>query len=654
MRMRNPHTSVIVRMIAAVICAAAILSAAAAGEVIRSFDCVVEIRQDGTQAVTEIIRFVAGGNQIKRGIFRDLPLRTASGNRASFAVESFIADGATSRNYEVQRRPGGVRIVMGDKNRRLVPGEHVFVLTYVTSGHVRFFDGYAELGWNVTGDKWAFVIEKASCRVIVPPGGGIEDMTGWLGETGSRDSPIAFSQPEPGTALFVAEQAIPPGRHFTVAVRFPGDTVYNPAQGELARTIVVLLLAFAYYYCVWRRWGKDPKPGTIIPRFYPPEADDSGPRERGGKCPRGVVSAAAASYLKHAARLDIRGFASVFVSLAAQGLCRIRNGLNDTFVLTPLRADAAALDALPPEERAAYDRLVPIAGTDRDFVLSNDNAKDIHAIHDDVLGALNLRYSSLWAQNIGIQVLGWLVVFPIAVLALNGGFDGGAEALAPPIVLAGIIFFVRKQIAYYWCRTIGSPNPLKAVSYAIVFVALAASHLRVVSLISTGIGLFLSGMYGLSVATVILVAIPMIFCPEMKAPSLAGRRLLDQIDGLLMYIDTAEKDRLQAMNPPEETPEVFERLLPYAVAFGLEETWCSRFADKLAVERPVEGSGTFSDTADLGRLFRGGRGYRFGNAIAAASVAPSSSGGGSDGGSSFSGGGGGAGSGGGGGGGGGW
>jgi uncharacterized membrane protein len=57
---------------------------------------------------------------------------------------------------------------------------------------------------------------------------------------------------------------------------------------------------------------------------------------------------------------------------------------------------------------------------------------------------------------------------------------------------------------------------------------------------------------------------------------------MDQIEGFRMYLGVAEEDRLEALNPPDKTPELFERFLPYAVALDVENTWAKRFAGVLA------------------------------------------------------------------------
>ena len=86
-----------------------------------------------------------------------------------------------------------------------------------------------------------------------------------------------------------------------------------------------------------------------------------------------------------------------------------------------------------------------------------------------------------------------------------------------------------------------------------------------------------------------------LFGSVLPARTRAGADLAAKIDGLAMYIGTAERHRLAMLNPPEETPELFERLLPYAFALGLAKTWADSFSSLL--ER-VEYVPEWSDSID--------------------------------------------------------
>jgi len=52
-----------------------------------------------------------------------------------------------------------------------------------------------------------------------------------------------------------------------------------------------------------------------------------------------------------------------------------------------------------------------------------------------------------------------------------------------------------------------------------------------------------------------------------------------EIEGLLLYLTVAEKDRLAFHDAPEKTPELFSSLLPSAIALGVDKEWAKQFKD---------------------------------------------------------------------------
>jgi len=123
---------------------------------------------------------------------------------------------------------------------------------------------------------------------------------------------------------------------------------------------------------------------------------------------------------------------------------------------------------------------------------------------------------------------------------------------------------------------------------------------------------------------------------------------MDQIEGFKLYLSVAEKERLEALNPPDKTPELFEKYLPFALALGVENQWSEQFADVLSAAAasgdysPHWYSGNTWHTHGAGGLCSSLAGS-FSGAISSSSTAPGSS----SGGGGFSGGGGGGGGGGG-------
>ena len=174
-------------------------------------------------------------------------------------------------------------------------------------------------------------------------------------------------------------------------------------------------------------------------------------------------------------------------------------------------------------------------------------------------------------------------------------------------------------------------------------------------LVFLGVGMMVSGLKLWLIPPIlgIIIMVPAFYF-LLKRPTLKGRRLMDEIEGFKRYLSVAEKDRMAFHNPPERTPEIFEKYLPYAIALKVEDQWGKAFEVVLLAAAMEEGEQEYRP-----HWYSGGRSGRFyassfssnmaagfSSAISSASQPPSSGGSGFGGGG-FSGGGGGGGGGGG-------
>ena len=67
-----------------------------------------------------------------------------------------------------------------------------------------------------------------------------------------------------------------------------------------------------------------------------------------------------------------------------------------------------------------------------------------------------------------------------------------------------------------------------------------------------------------------------------KSMNVFTEEVMDEIDGLKLYLETAEKERLNMTDAPPMTVTRFERLLPYAIALGVEKPWSEHFDAELS------------------------------------------------------------------------
>lgn len=174
----------------------------------------------------------------------------------------------------------------------------------------------------------------------------------------------------------------------------------------------------------------------------------------------------------------------------------------------------------------------------------------------------------------------------------------------------------------------------------------------VIAVVGAIASLFLSGGGGIPFILILvglmLIAV-VVFGVLIKAPTPAGRKLLDEIEGLKRYLTVAERDELKHLPGPDAPPALdaarYEMLLPYAVALEVEDAWTKKFtvaAGAAAVAAATAGISWYhgSSIGDLGS-FADAVGGSLSSQIASSSSVPGSSSGGGGGGSSGGGGGGG-------------
>jgi uncharacterized membrane protein len=146
-----------------------------------------------------------------------------------------------------------------------------------------------------------------------------------------------------------------------------------------------------------------------------------------------------------------------------------------------------------------------------------------------------------------------------------------------------------------------------------------------------------------------LLAFPLVLSAFwwISAPTPEGRRVLDHIAGFKQYLSITEAERLDRMTAPKDTPELFEKYLPYAIALEIENRWAKRFAGILAAAAAAGGRQGFlwysgsSSPWNNPSSFAESVGSSLSGTISSASTAPGSSSGSGGGGSSGGGGGGG-------------
>ena len=631
--------SIFSRVTGGLIALLALVAWAHADERILAFRSDISVEADGSMQVAETIRVRAEGDRIRHGIYRDFPTdyRDRYNNRVhvDFEPQSLTRDGA-SEPYHSEGQSNGVRVYFGDKDTMLPPGDHSYVLTYRTTRQLGFFADHDELYWNATGNGWDFPIDNASATVRLPGAIAPDQMRAeaYTGAQGAKGTDYRATIDAPSHVLFGATRALEPREGLTIVVTFPKGIVAAPTAGEQARSflrdnapvligLIGLALAWLYFLWQWNRVGRDPKPGVIMPQYEAPDGFSPGA-------------------LRHIERMgyDERCFAADLVDLGVRGALQIRQD-GSTF---SLQRSGKAREVPPAPEATLLERLL---GARSELELKQSEHATIGAAlsaHKQLLKKDNAgRY---FRTNSSLVIPGALLCIAALLLALFA--HGSAPTLAGAgfllVWLAGWSVGVGVLLASVigaWRKSAGIGSRAAAL-----FLTVFAVPFVLGELFGIGALIMITGMgFGLVVAA--LVATNIAFYQWLKAPTLEGRKILDRIAGLRLYLGVAEREDLARQTAPPMTSGEFQKFLPFALALGVEKTWADRFAAAVgpaAAAAAVSTMAWYSGSRDgLSNLsgFASGLGSSLSGAISSSSTAPGSSSGSGGGGSSGGGGGGG-------------
>lgn len=568
---------VIRTLISFLVLVAWVSSAAAQPEAerVKLYKVEIDVAKDGTLNVVETITLHVGGFQFQRGFIRDFPTRYKDKGgayvRVSFLVKSVQRDGKLEP-YALESISNGYDIRIGSADVLLTPGDYVYRLEYETKGQLGFFEDHDELYYNAIGHGWVVPIERAEVDVRLPSGARIKDTQVFTGGAGSRDSDAVVSH---GDNTFHAETNRPLASYqgMTIAIGWQKGVVTPPTEAEKAQRflgdnlglgigIFGLLLIAAYYGYIWHHYGRDPDGGTIIPLFSPPKN----------------FSPSAVRFVRRMG-YDRKAFAAAIMSMAVKNFLEIDDEGGE-FTLT--RKKGATDAALTDGEKRIAQKL---------FVL-NDSITLKNSNHKAVSGAISALGSSLKQEFertyfVTNQAYFWLGLIASVAIAIGAVVvaDLPEEMLGAAfgMTIASTILCFALYRAYEGWRVyfagVGS-------SWSNTLGALQASFFALVALVVGGIALSVFSQEELPwifiLIFVALGAMNFVFYHLLKAPTALGAKTRAEIEGFRMYMGTVEKERLAILHPPQMTPELFEKFLPFALALDVEHSWSEHFASVAA------------------------------------------------------------------------
>ncbi|CAN0470703.1 unnamed protein product, partial [Discosporangium mesarthrocarpum] len=369
---------------------------------------------------------------------------------------------------------------------------------------------------------------------------------------------------------FYTTKLLQPREGLTITVSWPSGFVTRPTDTEklayllsdnkiLFIGIIGLLIIIAYYLLVWWRVGRDPIAGTIIPLFEAPDG----------------YSPAAMRYIRNMG-FDNKVFSAAILSMAVKGYLTIEEDSSGTYTLKRTGKKAP----LSMGEKAVANSFFKFK--DDELELKQKNRAIIQTARSGLKEWLRSEYERTYFNNNRLYFLpGAGLSLLVILLMIIWAKDPGTAAFISFWLAgwtAGVYFILRKGYRA-WLEFLSGKHPFSGVG-AIVLSAMALPFL----------GGEVAGLMFLVEATspaaallfLLIQLVNLLFYHWLKAPTLLGRKMLDRFAGFAEFLSVTEKDRMNFFNPPDRTPELFEKFLPFAVALDVENAWAEQFSNSFA------------------------------------------------------------------------
>ena len=289
---------------------------------ITDFAAQIVLDGEGTLHVEEklIVTFYSPHHGIERWIPVSYRRPTGENITIDLKVVSVTQDGEKTP-YTTRGSGRDILIRIGDPNRTIT-GTHTYTIVYTVDRALLFRDDYIQLYWNVTGNEWMIPIDRASAMITLPNTVNPSDVatTSYIGYYGNNTRRKEATVDDLGRFVFTAGLLLPQ-EGLTIDMSIPRDQAGIAAPTTLQLTLWFLnankyaalpILVLIGMFLLWLKEGKDPRKGTIAPRFEPP---------------RGIHPGEAGVLIDD--RADLRDISAMVIGLAVKGYLAIKELADD-------------------------------------------------------------------------------------------------------------------------------------------------------------------------------------------------------------------------------------------------------------------------------------------------------------------------------------
>lgn len=574
--------------------------------VLDKYDVNIKVNEDNTFDVVETI--TAYFNEPKHGIFRTIPLinkitrldGSKSTNRAK------ITNLSVNNKYTTSREGGNYKIQIGDANKTLT-GEQTYVIKYTYNLGKDKIKDYDELYYNIIGSEWDTVIGNITFTITMPKGFDSSKLGFSSGSTGSTDNSNIKYTVSNNVISGKYNNILGKNEALTVRCELPDgyfSKVKDIIEPVLYIEFIIPLLFLLISFYLWCKFGKDDEVIETV-EFYPPDGFNSleiGFLYKGYADNKDITSLLIYLANKGYIKITESQRKSLFSKYKDFKITRLKeydgDNVNEELFLKGLFLKKSSIislfnDKYDSDDESYLNEVRSSDLYDNFYITMNKISSNI----DNKENKYKIYEKSAFSKKIFI-ILMIIVTYLLITI--------------PPIILFGQIEIIPFAIIFpiigFTVLFISVFGKTGSVTFINGSVTKTANNIytKIFGLIwGLGFGggpwfalvlpLLLQDTNYLTVYIIGLICIlGMLLCLKfLPKRTKYGNEILGKIRGFKNFLETVEKDKLEAL--VEEHPTYFYDILPYTYVLGISDKWIKKF-ESISIVAPTwyAGNGDFN------------------------------------------------------------
>lgn len=530
--------------------------------VINSYDIDVKVNENNTFDITETI--TANFYIRKHGIIRTIPLKNTierlDGSTSTNRVK--ITNLQVNNEYSKSNSNGNLSIKIGNQDT-YVTGLQKYVIKYTYDIGTDPVKNADEFYYNLIGTEWDTSISNISFSITMPKEFDASSLGFSSGRYGYTDNDSVSYSVNGNTISGIYADTLPAGNGLTVRLTLPDSYFVGARDNKTDYYIIIGICLFIVFiaFVLWLLFGRD-KPVIETVEFYPPE---------------GYNSAELAFLYK--GETDDKAIVSLLIYLASKGYLKIEETENKALFASTKDFTIYKLkeyDGTNEIEKLFFNGLFRT----RSAVTSSDLTNRFYITVNRIKKLLNKKENktkifdkkSLRLKKLIIPMM--LIIF--VLITAKSFYDAGMLSELPiALIFPGIGFSLMISI-------LTSRGPISTKIFIVIWGLLFGGMPTFLIILPVIFSNPISAItYFIGILCIIVLYV---FRKIILKRTPFGLEILGKIKGFKRFLETAEKDQLEAM--VEKEPEYFYNILPYTYALGVSDKWVEQF-ENIAVEPPT-------------------------------------------------------------------